>query len=198
MQEFRQRLLAFYQARQPLLDLKAKSQDMFSQWDEEDLRRQGESLLPALTEARDRVGQLMAEATEIANRYGMPTELQILPPPMIGGYGHTMNIFEAAIEFQLPFDFELEPRKVVDLVKQTTWAVERDIKTAQESNLSVATAKRAGQGIASGFRSLFKTETDRVILKWIVFIGLCGLILRYVFGIKFEIIAKLLIDKVAK
>ena len=125
MQEFRQRLFAFYQARQPLLDLKAKSQDMFSQWDEEDLRRQGEGLLPALTEARDRVGQLMAEATEIANRYGMPTELQILPPPLIGGYGHTMNIFEAAIEFQLPFDFELEPRKVVDLVKQTTVRHER-------------------------------------------------------------------------
>lgn len=68
----------------------------------------------------------MVEATEIANGYSQPTELKILPPPLIGGYSHTYNIFEAAIAFDLPFDFELLPQQVFDLVNQTVWAIERD------------------------------------------------------------------------
>ena len=204
MVDFRQRLAAFYEARQPLLDLKAKAQNHFLQSsEEEDFRRRGESYLPALVTARDRVGQLISEATEIADSYVLPTELKILPPPLIPGYAQSLNVFQAAIEPQLPFDFELQPSKVLDLVNQTIWAIERDLKSEQDKALeeprpTVAAAKKAGSGIAAAFRAIFRTETARAILKWIIIVGLGGLILRYVFGVKFEIIGKLLLDKVAK
>src|ERR1022692_4670648 len=95
MMDFKRKLLEFYQARQPLMDLKATAQDGFLQpWEQEDLRKRGEALIPAIVAARDGVGRLIAEATEIATSYGAPTELTILPAPLIGGYSQTMNMFQ--------------------------------------------------------------------------------------------------------
>jgi len=204
MLEFRQRLADFYEARQPLLDLKTKANDPYSNpWGIDELRRKSESYLPALGRARDRVAQLMVEATDISNGYNQPTELKILPPPLIGGYSQTFNIFEAAIAFDLPFDFELRPQQVFDSVNQTVWAIEREMRAEQEKpqpkpGTTATLATKAGSAIESAFRAVFKTETDRVILKWIFYVGLAGLVLRFVFGVKFEVLTKLLVDKVTK
>src|SRR5690348_5253091 len=103
--EFRRRLSAFYEARQPLLDLRANAQNHFLQsWEEQEFRRRGEAYLPALNTARDRAAQLISEVTEIANSYVLPAELKVLPPPLIPGYAQSLNVFQAAIEPQLPFD----------------------------------------------------------------------------------------------
>lgn len=204
MLDFRQRVSDYYEARQPLLDLKAMVNDSYFQPRGGDvLRRNSESYLPALAKARDRVGQLIAEATKIADGYRQPTQIKILPPPLIPGYSRTYNIFQAAIEIELPFDFQLPQQQVFDLVKQTIWAIEREIREVQEKpprklGVTETLAMKAGSGIASGFKAVFKTETDRVILKWIVYVGLAGLVLRFVFGVKLEILAKLLVDKVVK
>lgn len=199
MMEFKHKLLEFYQAKQPLMKLHAQAQESFlHQWEQDNLRQRGEALLPAIVAARDRVGRLIVEASEIASSYGIPTQLTILPAPLVGGYSQTLNIFEAAIEPQLPHDFELEPRKVIDIVNQTIWAIEQDVEKEQTAKPALNAAKRACSGLAAAFRAVFKTETDKVILKWIIYVALSGAILRYIFGVKFEILAKLLADKVAK
>ncbi len=69
----RQRLADFYEARQPLLDLKTKAN------------------------------------APCSNPWGT----------LIGGYSQTFNIFEAAIAFDVPLDFELRPQQVFDSVNQT-------------------------------------------------------------------------------
>lgn len=204
MVDFRQRLAAFYEARRRFLDLKAKAQNHFLQSsEEEDFRRRGESYLPALVTARDRVGQLISEATEIADSYVLPTELKIPTSASNCRICPELECFPSRNRASVAVDFELQPSKVFERVNQTIWAIERDLKAEQDKVLevpgpTVAAAKKAASGIAAALRAIFRTETDRAILKWIILVGLGGLILRYVFGVKFEIISNLLLDKVAK
>ncbi len=88
-------------------------------------------LMSQLMAARREVGRRIHDVMEIIGRYPLPTVLKIFPPPMLGGYVSTLNIFQAFIDLQLPHDFELDPNKVFDLVDQAIWACERDLRQFQ-------------------------------------------------------------------
>lgn len=75
-------------------------------------------LMTKLMASRREVGRRIPDVMEITSRYPLPTVLKIMPPPLLGGYVSTGNVFQAFIELRLPYDFELDPIRVFDIVDQ--------------------------------------------------------------------------------
>jgi hypothetical protein len=98
---------------------------------------------------------------------------------MIGGYARKFNIYQAALEEELPFKYELPPMKLMDVLDQTIFASERLVTEIQqeESNRPSPLVKVPG-AVAKGISSIFKTETDKAILKWAIIILVAVVILR--------------------
>jgi len=91
-----------------------------------------------LMDFRREVMKRIPDVMNITGRYPLPTVLRIMPPRLLGGYVHSVNIFQAFVELQLPYDMELDPIKVFDLVDQAIWACERDLRQFANANPSPA------------------------------------------------------------
>ena len=144
------------------------------------LRQGVGDILARLQGSRTKVARRLADATRITDACGIPSQLKLLPPPLIGGYGHTLNIYQAALEEKLPFDFELPVQKVTDVVDQTIFACERLVEevlraykdadhhiagTQPRSSDSSASRRRSDAALNS-CRSSSDQESDQSILRF--------------------------------
>ena len=200
MGEFKRRVLAFYEARQPLLDMRRERDEMtmtFTVFHQEEFKRRSDEILPVLIRARENVARVIPEATAIVDRCDIPSQVKIFPPPTFGGLIQTLNIFEAVIEPELPHDFNLEPHMVFDVIDKTMWECERRLKTAGRLDVR-GKAARLALGFISFLAAIFKSETDRAIVKWVIIIGLIAFVLRYALGIPLENIGKVVFSWLSK
>jgi hypothetical protein len=189
MLDFRADLQEFLQAKRQLLELKAYADrdHMMGHFDSNAVETRGREIMERLLEWRTTVARRLADATGITDACGIPSQIKILPPPRIGGYSHTLNIYQAVLEDSLPYDYDLPLQKVADVVDQTVFACERLLSEVkrQEMDPPSPLAKVPG-AVSRGFGFFFKTDFDRSLVKWLVVILLVGLILRYVFGLPLE------------
>ena len=189
MQEFRADLQQFLQAKRELKQLKeyADRDYMMGHFDPTAVETKGHEILIRLQDWRMKVARRLAEATTITDACGIPSQIKILPPPLIPGYSQTLNIYQAALEETLPFDFELRVQKVADVVDQTVFASERLVQKARQLEIDPPSPMTRMPGAFSkGFGFFFKTDFDRSLVKWLIVILIVGLILRFVFGLPLE------------
>ena len=140
MQEFRQSISDFLEARKAIQ--KVEREETYFYADEQGVESQIQRLQPRYQEARRRVARRITEATEICNALGVPTVLTITATPMFGGGpAGSSNIFQAAITENLPFDAQVPPQSVLDLIDQAIFACERIIakqdRTPKKGSLPV-------------------------------------------------------------
>ena len=189
MQEFRADLQQFLGVKRELQELKgyADRDYMMGHFDGNAVEAKGRDILVRLQDWRTKVARRLADATSITDACGIPSQIKILPPPLIPGYSHTLNIYQAVLEEKLPFDFELPVQKVADVVDQTIFACERLVEDVSEQKINPPSPlKRVPGAVSKGFGFFFKTDFDRSLVKWLVVILLVGLILRFVFGLPLE------------
>ena len=126
MQEFRQSIFDFLEARKAIQKVERDERYLYA--DEQAFDSRIQRLQPRYQEARRRVARRIAEATEICDACGVPTVLTITAPPMFGGKpAGSSNIFQAVITENLPFDAQVAPQSVLDLIDQAIFACERTI-----------------------------------------------------------------------
>jgi hypothetical protein len=67
------------------------------------------------------------EATAILNRYKLPTQWHVYPPPALGGLIRTYNIFEAFIDLEM--DQEARPglMQICDNIDKAIWRCEKEM-----------------------------------------------------------------------
>jgi hypothetical protein len=181
--DFRLRMQKFLEVRHELRELKdyAERDYMMSHFDQGKVEAKGQDLLTRYFEARANVARCIAEATETTDSFRIPSQIQIPPPPLVGGYARAFNIYQAALEEELPFKYDLPPMKVMDVLDQTVFASERLVTQAQQEEANRPSPLVKVPGVLSkGILSIFKTETDKAILKWSVIVLLVVTILRLV------------------
>lgn len=108
---------------------------------------------------------------------------------MIGGYSRRFNIYQAALEEELPFNFQLPVQKVADVVDQTIFACERAIES--QSNNVKETFRQTPKRIASVAGWFFPSAIQRVVFGWALMALIVGTVLRFVFGFHLEQIGQL-------
>jgi hypothetical protein len=194
MTNFKTSMQDFLKAKQMLKELKTfveRSAGM-GFYNENDVNSRGQELLSLYAEARQKVAKNITEATRVSDSVGIPTQLRILPPPLIGGYSRTLNVYQASIEEELPFDYEVPITQLGDIIDQTIWACERvaDEELAKEVN-PPSTLTRVPGALRKGFSSIFKTDIDKAILKWVIIVLIVAVILR-LFGVRIDKIGELI------
>ena len=143
IQAFRADLQEFL-AKQELLQLKAYADRDYTMghYDPNAVETKGRQIIARMYELRTKVSRRLAEATAITDACGIPSQIKILPPPLLGGYAHTLNIYQAVLEEQLPHDFDLPLQKVADVVEgQTMFACERMVNEARRQESIPAPSK---------------------------------------------------------
>lgn len=202
IQAFRADLQEFLAAKQEFLQLKAYADRdyMMGHYDPNGVETKGRQIIARMYDLRTKVSRRLAEATAITDACGIPSQIKILPPPLLGGYAHTLNIYQAVLEEQLPHDSNLPLQKVADVVDQTMFACERivDEVRRQESIPAPSKLEKVPGAVSKGFGFFFKTDFDRSLVKWLVVILLVGLILRFVFGLPVEKIGEMIIKALEK
>lgn len=193
---FRQQMMDLLEIKRELLELKAYAERdyMMSHFDTAKVDTKGQALMQRYYDARMKVSRGIAEATEITDSFEIPSRIQILPPPMIGGYSREFNIYQAAIEDELPFKFDLPPLKVMDVIDQTLFASERFVSQVQEAEANKPSVlSKAPGAVGSAFSALFKTDTDKAILKWCIVVLFVVVILRLL-GIPVQKVGELILQ----
>src|ERR1035437_906910 len=137
MLDFRADLQDFLQAKREFLELKAYADRdyMMGHFDQNAVETRGREIMGRLLEWRTKVARRLADATRITDACGIPSQIKILPPPLIGGYSHTLNIYQAVLEDTLPYDFDLPVQKVADVVDQTVFACERLLSEVKKQDI---------------------------------------------------------------
>ena len=198
MLEFKNYMNEFLRAKHELKELKeyAEREAYMMHFDAQRTEERGAEIFKRYQENRTNVARLITEATAISDACGIPTQLTLLPPPLIGGYGRKMNVYQAAIEAQLPFDFELPYQQLTDTVDQTIFACERLIRDQPSAVKEVL--QRTPRRMASLVGWFFPREIQRVIFGWTIVVMMIGLFLRYVLGFHLEDVGKLVTKWVFK
>jgi hypothetical protein len=189
MRDFRADLQEFLQAKRQFLELKAYAERDYTMghFDSNAVEARGREIMARVLEWRAKVARQLADATGITDACGIPSQIKILPPPLIGGYSPTLNIYQAVLEDALPYDYDLPLQKVADVVDQAVFACERLLSKAREQEIRPPSPLTKVPGaVYRGFGFFFKTDFDRSLVKWLVVILLVGLILRFVFGLPLE------------
>jgi hypothetical protein len=197
---FRQQMMDFLDVKRELLELKAYAERDYamSHFDPNKMESKGQVLTQRYYDARMKISRGLAEATEITDDCGVPSQIQILPPPMIGGYARKFNLYQAAIEEQLPFDFELAPLKIMDVIDQTVFASERLVREIAQAEATKPSAlSKAPSAVGRGFSAMFKTDTDKAIIKWAIIVLVLAAILR-LFGLPLNKVGELIVQWFAK
>jgi hypothetical protein len=166
MKEFREHAIRLAKVRVEMSELSGYINREMSMmhYDHDAVERKKADLIPEYNIARQAVALRLQEATEICDTYRMPHQLKILPAPAFGGYVHTMNVFKAFIEEDLPGGLELEPQKVIDLIDQTIYASERHGQGLEQNPpWRLAGFGRVGKGV---FNFLFRTEAQKSAIGW--------------------------------
>ena len=130
MQEFRESMRDFLEARKAIHKVERERDDRFtdSYADKQAFESRIQSLQSRYQTARTKVARRIAEATEICETLSVPTVLTISAPPMFGGGpAGSGNVFQAVITENLPFDAQVAPQSVIDLIDQAIFACERVI-----------------------------------------------------------------------
>ncbi len=195
MLDFRADLQEFLHAKRQFLELRAYANGdyMSGHFDSNAVETRGREIMARLQEWRTKVARRLSDATGITDACGIPSQIKILPPPLIGGYSHTLNIYQAVLEDALPYDYDLPLQKVADVVDQTVFACERLLSKAKEQKIDPPSPLTKVPGaVYKGFGFFFKTDFDRSLVKWLVVILLVGLILRFVFGLPLEQLGQIL------
>ena len=182
MQEFRADLQEYLQAKHEFKELKeyADREYMMGYFDVNAGEAKAREIVNRMQDWRAKVARRLVEATGISTECGIPTQLVIVAPPAIGGaYKHTLSLYNAAIQDELPYGYELPREKLADAVDQTIFACERQVTAAQEGELNPPSPlKKVPGAVGKGFGALFKTETDKAILKWAIIVLIVVIILR--------------------
>ena len=205
MNEFRADLQEFLLAKREFAELKAYADRdyMMGHFDPNAVEAKGREIMARYQEWRTRVARRLADATSITDACGIPSQIKILPPPLLGGFTHTLNIYQAVLEEKLPYDFELPVQKVADVVDQTVFACERLVEEVKKQEITAPSSLEkvpgaVSKGVSKGFGFFFKTDFDRSLVKWLVVILLVGSILRFVFGLPLEKIGEMIIKAIEK
>ena len=197
---FRQQMMAFLDAKREILELKSYAERDYamSHFDPNRVEAKGRELANRYYELRQTVARGIAEATEITHSFAIPSQIQIMPPRLIGGYSHTLNLYQAAIEEELPHHYELSPIKVMDVIDQTVFASERLIKEVSEAEANKPSViSKAPGAVGRGFTAIFKTDTDKAIIKWAIIVLVLAAILR-LFGLPLNKVGGLIVQWFAK
>ena len=125
--------------------------------------------------ARKEVASRLREATEICLTYALPYMLKITPPPATGGYIHDKNVFHALIDDDLPYGYQLNPQKVIDIIDQAIIASEF---AAQNPPPKRPWYKVCGDVIGKVWNALFRTELQKSIFGWLLIGGALVLLLK--------------------
>ena len=197
---FRQQMMEFLELKHKLSELKAYAERDYamSHYDPNQVESKGQELAQRYFDARMKISRGLAEATEITDACGIPSAIQILPPPLLGGYARKFNLYQAAIEEELPFNFELAPLKIMDVIDQTVFASERLVAKAQDGEFNKPSPlSKAPGAVGRGFSAIFKTDTDKAIIKWPIIILVVAAILR-LFGLPLNKVGELIVQWFAK
>ena len=203
MQEFRESMRAFLEARKAIQKVEQEHDERFtdSYAGEQAFESRIQRLQPRYQAARTRVARRIAEATEICTTLGLPTVLTISAPPMFGGGpASSGNVFQAVITENLPFDAQVAPQSVLDLIDQAVFACERVIAKqgrsskkarfpASEPASSKATSTAPADTEASSpvKAKIWNAVTDSLVKHIVGYvvagvIALLALIFHYFFG----------------
>jgi hypothetical protein len=106
LREMQDALVHFDEAFRNLKVLKAHAERDFAMMDFDHNAVQGkqEEFLNSLGIGRQEIGRRPDEATEVLNRYGLPTVFKVYPPPAFGGLIRTLNVFQAFINLEMDQD----------------------------------------------------------------------------------------------
>lgn len=196
LQEMHECLVRYESTWKQLKELKsyAESEWPMMHFDQKAAEQKHQNLIHELGPVRQEIGKRVDDVTTVLNRFGLPTQWKVYPPPMIGGLIRTQNIFEAFISLESDEDARPTVVRVCDLVRKGIWRCEKDIQEEANKGLEIGSklsvAPRAIGRVLSWF---FPTAKQRSIIGWIIIIGLVLLILRFIFGFHFEQIGQLVV-----
>jgi hypothetical protein len=125
--------------------------------------------------ARQEIGRRSDEATELLNRYRLPTVLKVYPPPAFGGLIRTYNVFQAFISLEMEQDARPSLMELCDNIEKAIWRCEKEMQERAAKGLDLSSKIGA---VPRFFRPilgwLFPTEKHRVVLGWVIIVALVG------------------------
>jgi len=150
--------------------------------------------------ARHNIMRHIEAVTAYCNVNGLATQWTVYPPPAFGGIVRRFNVFEAFIDLNLEEDGRPNLLHITDILNRALLVCERQIKVrAENPPIPVVDSLRmAPYRIGAVFEWFFPSQTQRTILGWLIIGTGILLMLRYIFGLHFEDVGKLVTKWVFK
>lgn len=191
VREFRAFIIRFANARAEAMELRRYFDQETGNHRDPGVQPRHDRIVGHYGELRQEISSRLQVVTAICHHHSMPYELIITPPPMLGGYVQSMNVFQAFIELELPHGLEVPPQKVIDLLDQTIYSCENVARHAMENPSSKL--KPVGGALSKTYEFLFRSDSQKSALGWGVIALIVAGVLRLL-GFNLADTVKMLFD----
>lgn len=185
LNEIGDNLIRYCQLDARLMELRdyAQRDNAMSHFNSQKAESAAQELFNELNRARSEVGRRTHEVTDILYALKISTTWLVHPPPAFGGYIRQFNVFEAFVDYELKRNCRPSITQVTDLLDKGVWALERELqKKKAEPTVNLAPVKRTvGRILGELYNGLFRTETQKSILGWLL-LGLLAVLLLRLLG----------------